>query len=39
VLVREADCKVITQTGEWPQVSVTVNDQPFFVHTMLQRTV
>ena len=39
VLIREADCKVITRSGEWPQTSVTVNDQPFFVHTMLQRTV
>ncbi|MFM9964915.1 MAG: FHA domain-containing protein [Planctomycetaceae bacterium] len=38
VLVREADSKVITQTGEWPQIGITVNNEQSFVQTVLQRT-
>ena len=38
VLVRESDSKVITQTGEWPQISVAVNNEQLFVQTVLQRT-
>lgn len=38
ILVREADSKVITQTGEWPQVGVAVNNEQFFVQTVLQRS-
>ena len=39
ILVREADSKVITQTGEWPQIKMSVNNEQFFVQTVLQRTV
>ena len=39
ILVREADSKVITQTGEWPQVGVAVNNEQFFVQTVLQRSL
>ncbi len=39
ILVREADSKVITQTGEWPKVGVSVNNKQFFVQTVLQRSL
>ena len=39
LLVREAESKVITQTGEWPLVGVAVNNEQFFVQTVLQRSL
>ena len=37
LLVRKADCKVITQTGEWPQSSMTINGERFHGQAVLQR--
>jgi Xaa-Pro aminopeptidase len=38
VLVRETGSKVVTQTGEWPQLGIVVNNEQFFVQNVLQRT-
>lgn len=37
VLIRESDCKVITQTGEWPQSSFVFDNVRLLVPAVLQR--
>lgn len=39
LLVRKADSKVVTQTGEWPQVSMTIDNARFYGQAVLQRSV
>ncbi|TXT38685.1 MAG: Xaa-Pro aminopeptidase, partial [Planctomycetota bacterium] len=39
LLVRKADGKVITQTGEWPQVSLSIDGVRLFGQAVLQRSL
>ncbi len=37
LLVRKTDGKVVTQTGEWPQVSMTIDNARYYGQAVLQR--
>lgn len=37
ILIRESDCKVVTQTGEWPQSRIDLDTSRFYVPAVLQR--
>lgn len=39
LFVRKIDGKVVTQTGEWPLVSTTIDGRPLYGQAILQRTV
>lgn len=39
LLVRKTDSKVVTQTGEWPQVSMTIDNTRLYGQAVLQRPV